>query len=139
SSWPHEGVDFTGKRVGVIGTGSSGIQSIPLIAAQASQLTVFQRTANFSVPAQNGPPPADREALLAADREAYRTAAKYTLAGVPIPPGETSAFAYTPEEQRARLDAAWDAGELLRIGQVFADQATNVAANDVVCEYVRSR
>ena len=54
STWPHEGVDFTGKRVAVIGTGSSGIQSIPLIAAQAAQLTVFQRTPNFSVPAHNG-------------------------------------------------------------------------------------
>ena len=58
SRWPHEDVDFTGKRVAVIGTGSSGIQSIPLIAAQAAQLTVFQRTANFSIPARNGPPSA---------------------------------------------------------------------------------
>ena len=55
SRWPHEGVDFTGKRVAVIGTGSSGIQSIPLIAEQAAQLTVFQRTPNFSMPAHNGP------------------------------------------------------------------------------------
>ena len=60
SRWPHEGVDFTGKRVAVIGTGSSGIQSIPLIAEQAAELTVFQRTPNFSVPAHNGPAPADR-------------------------------------------------------------------------------
>ena len=58
--WPHEGVDFTGKRVGVIGTGSSGIQSIPLIAEQAAQLTVFQRTPNFSFPAWNGPIPANK-------------------------------------------------------------------------------
>jgi len=57
SRWPHEGVDFTGKRVGVIGTGSSGIQSIPIIASQADQLTVFQRTPNFSIPAGNGPIP----------------------------------------------------------------------------------
>ena len=53
--WPHEGVDFTGKKVAVIGTGSSGIQSIPVIAQQAAELTVFQRTPNFSVPAWNGP------------------------------------------------------------------------------------
>jgi cyclohexanone monooxygenase len=51
--WPHEEVDFTGQRVGVIGTGSSAIQSVPVIAEQASQLTVFQRTANFSIPARN--------------------------------------------------------------------------------------
>ncbi len=53
--WPHEGVDFTGKRVAVVGTGSSGIQSIPIIAEQAAELTVFQRTPNFSAPAWNGP------------------------------------------------------------------------------------
>ena len=58
--WPHEGVDLAGKRVAVIGTGSSGIQSIPLIAEQAAQLTVFQRTPNFALPAHNGPAPADR-------------------------------------------------------------------------------
>jgi len=57
--WPHEGVDFTGQKVAVIGTGSSGIQSIPVIARQASQLYVFQRTPNFSLPAQNGPLPAE--------------------------------------------------------------------------------
>jgi|GEM_PF-2821976 len=55
STWPHDGVDFTGKRVAVIGTGSSAVQSIPLIAAEADQLTVFQRTPNFSIPARNGP------------------------------------------------------------------------------------
>ncbi|HMC69762.1 MAG TPA: NAD(P)/FAD-dependent oxidoreductase, partial [Mycobacteriales bacterium] len=72
STWPHEGVDFTGKRVAVIGTGSSGIQSIPIIAQEAAQLTVFQRTANFSIPAGNGPAPADRVAQLATDRASYR-------------------------------------------------------------------
>ena len=139
SSWPHEGVDFTGKRVAVIGTGSSGIQSIPLIAKQASQLTVFQRTANFSVPAQNGPAPADRVARLAEDRDAYRQEGKYSLAGVVIPRPELPASAFSPEEQKELLDAAWDAGELLRIGGVFADQGSNLAANDIVCEYVRNR
>nr|WP_294512457.1 NAD(P)/FAD-dependent oxidoreductase [uncultured Rhodopila sp.] len=57
--WPHEGVDFTGKRVGIIGTGSSAIQAIPVIAAQAAHLTVFQRTPNYTVPARNGPMAAD--------------------------------------------------------------------------------
>ena len=65
--WPHEGVDFTGKRVAVIGTGSSAIQSIPLIARQASRLTVFQRTASFSVPAHNGPIDRRRERAIKAD------------------------------------------------------------------------
>jgi len=69
--WPHEGVDFTGKRVAVIGTGSSGIQSIPIIAEQAKELVVFQRTPNFSMPAHNGPPPQYRVDRLNADRAAY--------------------------------------------------------------------
>src|SRR5215217_2536610 len=81
--WPHEGVDFTGLRVGVIGTGSSAIQSIPMIAQQAAQLTVFQRTPNFSIPAHHGPPSPDALAALAADRDAYRRAAKWSRGGVP--------------------------------------------------------
>ena len=88
SRWPHEGVDFTGKRVAVIGTGSSGIQSIPLIAEQASQLTVFQRTPNFSIPAHNGPAPADRLLRLSEDLDGYRFAAKYSRGGIPNEPTE---------------------------------------------------
>ena len=72
SRWPHDGVDLKGKRVAVIGTGSSAIQSIPIIAEQAAQLTVFQRTPNFALPAHNGPLPADRAAQLAQDRNGLR-------------------------------------------------------------------
>ena len=75
STWPHEGVDFTGKRVGVIGTGSSAVQSIPLMAQQAEQLTVFQRTPNFSIPARNGPIAEERLAAYKNDPAAYPTAA----------------------------------------------------------------
>ena len=57
--WPHEGVDFTGKTVGVIGTGASAVQAVPLIAKDALDLTVFQRTANYILPARNGPVPED--------------------------------------------------------------------------------
>src|SRR5580700_11452762 len=66
--WPHQPVNLAGKRVAVIGTGSSGIQSIPLIAEQASQLTVFQRTPNFALPAGNGPQPDDRKTMFESDR-----------------------------------------------------------------------
>ena len=81
--WPHDRVDFSGKRVAVVGTGSSGIQCIPLIAGEAARLTVFQRTPNFSVPARNGPPPPHRLAQLAADRDGYREAARWSRGGVP--------------------------------------------------------
>ena len=97
SRWPHEGVDFTGLRVGVIGTGSSGIQSIPIIASQASQLTVFQRTPNFSMPAGNGPIPEDKLAELRRDPAGYRAAARVSMAGVPLEPATESALAVSEE------------------------------------------
>ena len=139
SRWPHEGVDFTGKRVAVIGTGSSGIQSIPLIAEQATQMTVFQRTPNFSVPAHNGPAPADSVAALEKDRDTYRNAAKWSPGGIPAEPNQITASMCTPEEQRARFDAAIQRGGLFDILGVFADQAVNPAANGVVADLIRER
>src|SRR4051794_13902673 len=139
SRWPHEGVDFTGKRVGVIGTGSSGIQSIPLIAEQAAELTVFQRTPNFSIPAHNGPAPADSIEAIAKDRGAYREAAKLSRGGVPLEPTVTTAAMLSPEEQQERLEAAWVKGGLFDILGVFADQMVNVEANEIVAEFIRSK
>src|SRR6202041_4156897 len=86
--WPHHEVKFAGKRVAVIGTGSSGIQAIPLIAEQAAHLTVFQRTASFALPAHNGAPSADRTALLQSDRAGYREQARLSMTGVPVPPAQ---------------------------------------------------
>ena len=83
--WPHEEVKLAGKLVAVIGTGSSGIQAIPLIAEQAAHLTVFQRTPNFALPAHNGPVPADRVAFLESDHAGYREQARWSPAGVPWP------------------------------------------------------
>jgi cation diffusion facilitator CzcD-associated flavoprotein CzcO/acetyl esterase/lipase len=139
SSWPHEGVDLTGKRVAVIGTGSSGIQSIPLIAAQASQLTVFQRTPNFSLPAHNGPAPADRLASIDADSSAYRESARWSRGGVPLEVTDLTAAAASEEVRRERFDAAWDAGELFAILGVFADQGVNKESNDIVAEMIRQK
>ncbi|MET0579629.1 MAG: alpha/beta hydrolase fold domain-containing protein, partial [Ilumatobacteraceae bacterium] len=138
SRWPHEGVDFTGRRVGVIGTGSSGVQSIPIIARQASEMVVFQRTPNFSFPARNGPPSQERLDEIARDREGYRESAKRSMAGVTMPLVTEPAAAFTPEEQRARLEEGYAKGELLAIA-VFADQATNKATNDIVAEFLRDK
>ena len=137
--WPHEGVDFTGKRVAVIGTGSSGIQSIPLIAEQASELVVFQRTPNYSIPALNGPAPADRVARLAADRATYEAEAKLSTSGVPMPMPTVSALAVSQEEAFAMLEESWQRGELLAPGATFLDAGTSRAANEVVCEFMRSK
>ncbi|WP_116995687.1 flavin-containing monooxygenase [Desertimonas flava] len=139
SRWPHEGVDFTGKRVAVIGTGSSGIQSIPIIAEQASQLTVFQRTPNFSVPAHNGPVREERRQPLEADRAAYREAAKWSRGGVPIEPTMLAAWQLTDEQRRERFEQAWQEGELFSILNVFADQGVNAESNEIISEMIRER
>ena len=139
SRWPHEGVDFTGKRVAVIGTGSSGIQSIPIIAAQAKQLTVFQRTPNFSIPAGNGPVAPERLARLQADRAAYRQAAKWSRAGVPSEPTQIYGRYSPPEVHRERFEAAWQTGELIPILGVFADQILFPDSNAIVAERVREK
>ncbi len=139
SRWPHEGVDFTGKRVAVIGTGSSGIQCIPLIAQEASQLTVFQRTPNFSIPAHNGPPAADRRAALAEDRDAYRTAARNSRGGVPGDPTTVVGVTADEETRRHRFEEAWELGELFGILGVFADQAFVPASNEIVAEMLRAK
>ena len=137
--WPHEGVDFTGKRVAVIGTGSSGIQSIPLIAEQAAQVTVFQRTPNFSIPAGNGQIPAAKlEAVAAVGRDEYRRAAKWSRGGVPGEPTQITTFMVSEEERRAKYEEAWQAGELAILG-VFADVLVNPAANESLAEFVRDK
>jgi cation diffusion facilitator CzcD-associated flavoprotein CzcO len=139
STWPHAGVDFTGKQVAVIGTGSSAIQSIPIIAAQASHTTVFQRTPNFSVPAHNGAPPADRLAALASDRNAYRESARWSRGGVPMPPNDVTGVTATAEVTRARFESAWEKGELFEILGVLADQSTNLASNAIVANMIREK
>src|SRR5690606_3054979 len=116
--------------VAVIGTGSSGIQSIPLIAEQASQLTVFQRTPNFSVPAHNGAVRPEKRAPLEADRDAYREAAKWSRGGIPQEVNEITGVGASEEVRRARFEAAWEAGELFEILGVFADQGVNPKSNE---------
>jgi len=139
SRWPHEGVDFTGKRVAVIGTGSSGVQSIPLIAREAKHLTVFQRTANFAIPAGNGPVRPERRAALDADPAAYRKAAKLSRVGVPTTPTMVMAMYSTPDVHRERFEAMWASGELADLANVFADQVVSAEANEIICEMVREK
>jgi cation diffusion facilitator CzcD-associated flavoprotein CzcO/acetyl esterase/lipase len=137
--WPHDPVDFSGKNVAVVGTGSSGIQCIPLIAAEAARLTVFQRTPNFSVPARNGPPPADRVAQLAADRAGYRAAARWSRGGVPRELTDVSGVTAPELLRRERFEDAWQAGELFAILGVFSDQGVNAVSNSRVAEMIREK
>ena len=138
--WPHEEVKLAGKRVAVIGTGSSGIQAIPLIAEQAAHLTVFQRTPNFALPAHNGPAPADRAALLEGDRATYREQARWSMAGVPWPQQTAVSWQLSDAERRERFEQAWAAGDLVYIlTQLWADQGVDVDGNALVCELVREK
>jgi cation diffusion facilitator CzcD-associated flavoprotein CzcO/acetyl esterase/lipase len=139
SSWPHEGVDFTGKRVAVIGTGSSGVQSIPIIAEQAAALTVFQRTPNFSIPAHNGDLPQDRLAHVLADEDAYRQSARLSLGGIPMERNRTPTFSVPDADRREVYQQIWDAGELIPILNVFGDVLSNRAANEELGEFVRGK
>ncbi len=139
SRWPHEGVDFTGKRVAVIGTGSSAIQSIPIIAQQATQLTVFQRTPNFSIPAYNGSIPTDKIEALTRDRAQYRQEAKLSGAGVPMAASETSALMVSDEERNAVYEAAWQRSGIIEVLGTFSDHLANPVANEYLCEFVRNK
>ena len=138
--WPHQPVDFTGKRVAVIGTGSSAIQSIPIIARQAASLTVFQRTANFSIPAYNAPLDPAHEAAIKAEYPAFRARNSQMMAGFgsSLPRNEAPALAATPEERRRRFDERWNRGGLGFTG-AFNDLMTSREANDLAAEYVRER
>ena len=139
-NWPHVPVDFSGKRVGVIGTGSSGIQSIPLIAEQAEQLYVFQRTPNYSVPAQNGPMNPDLQSRLKARYPDFRQQNKQMMIGwgARHPRNDGFVFDMPPEEREQQFERHWQLGGLLFIG-AFGDLVVDEEANEQACEFVRRK
>jgi cation diffusion facilitator CzcD-associated flavoprotein CzcO/acetyl esterase/lipase len=138
--WPHDGVNLAGKRVAVIGTGSSGIQSIPLIAEQAAHLTVFQRTPSFALPAHNGPAPDDRKTYFEADRAAYREQARWSLAGVPYPQEMAVSWQLSDAERRERFEKAWAAGDLVHIlTQLWADQGVDFDGNALIGKLIHEK
>ena len=137
-SWPHEGVDFSGKSVGVVGTGSSGIQAIPVIAGQARHLYVFQRTPNFSLPARNGPLDPEQVRELKARYVEYRQEIRYSRGGSGVPAPTQSALEVTPEERERAYEASWARGGI-GFGSTFTEMTINKAANDIAAEFVRSK
>ncbi len=138
--WPQEGVDFTGQRVAVIGTGSSGVQMIPLVAAQADQLTVFQRTANFSLPARNAPLDPARERAHKEQYEARRRAALDTPFGIAGHPAPTKAAWEVSEEERERaFEAKWAEGGSISFLYSYTDLLVNKESNDTAAEFVRQK
>ncbi|MFQ3200157.1 MAG: cation diffusion facilitator CzcD-associated flavoprotein CzcO/acetyl esterase/lipase [Zhongshania sp.] len=139
NSWPHSGVDFSGKRVAVIGTGSSGIQAIPLIASQADQLTVFQRTPNFSVPAHNGPIADLRLAAYRQDPAAYREEARHSGIGVPTKPADVSALEVSSQERETTYEEVWQRGELAHLLEPYNDLRISADANDTIRCFIHNK
>ncbi len=137
--WPHEGVDFAGKRVGIIGTGSSGIQSIPVIAAQAAHLTVFQRTPNFTVPARNGPMSETFQREVKANYAEITRKTRESATGMPFDLAEKSALEVTSEERQRRYGELWDIGGFGFLFCSYNDLILNKDANDTAADYVRAR
>ncbi|QYL19617.1 flavin-containing monooxygenase [Mycolicibacterium pallens] len=127
--WPHAGVNFTGKRVAVIGTGSSGVQSIPIIADQAEQLYVFQRTPNYSVPAGNRPLTADEIADIKANYTQRRERSWRSGGGSPHVAHPKLTMEASPEERRAAFEKRWELGGVL-FSKTFTDQMVSLEAND---------
>jgi cyclohexanone monooxygenase len=138
-AWPKEGYDLSGKRVAVIGTGSSGIQAIPVIAQEAAHLAVFQRTANFTLPAVNRPIDPDYEAKVRADYLGHRRTILQNKAASVKQTIADSAFDLSDEEREAAYEAKWQRGGAGGIPILFADSLTNLASNEQAAEFVRRK
>jgi cyclohexanone monooxygenase len=136
--WPHEPVGFGGQRVGVVGTGSSAIQAIPVIAEQAAQLTVFQRTPNFSIPSRNAAMDEPYEQGWKGDYAARRQAARLMRTGILYDLNPQSALEASPEEREAEFERRWAAGGTAFMAS-FSDLLLDKAANDTAAEFVRRK
>ncbi len=137
-NWPHAGVDLTGLRVGVIGTGSSAIQAIPVIAAQAEHLTVFQRTPNFSIPTRNRPMDETYEQSWKQDYPARRAVARTLRTGVMTEVNDMSALAASEADRQRIYEERWQLGGTSFMA-AFNDLSMNKASNDTAAEFVRGK
>lgn len=139
ADWPREGADFTGQRVGVIGTGSSAVQCIPIIAQQAAQLTVFQRTPTFCLPAANRLLTRNEISETKANYPTLRKAERNSRAGIPAEAPTQSALEVSEADRRARFEHCWRNGGFLLMLISYTDIMLDKEANDTVCEFVREK
>ncbi len=137
--WPADGVDFGGKRVGIVGTGSTAIQALPQIARQAAGVYVFQRTPNYSMPARNRPLPAEELRAVLRGYTERRRAAERSDAGVPVAPPERSALEVTAEERLRMYEAGWQRGGINALSYAFTDFFTDERANRTAQEFAREK
>ena len=138
--WPHEKLDFTSKKVAIIGTGSSAVQSIPVIAEEAKNLTVFQRSPNYTIPANNRPLTEKELSNAKSSYDQIREKAKYTRAGIGYNQfEERKLLDLSSEEIKKELNNRWKIGgqEIFTAG--FTDVGVNVEANKIVADFVKSK
>ena len=136
--WPHEDVDFTGQRIAVVGTGSSGIQAIPVLAAQADHVTVFQRTPNYSLPSQNGPMTEEYARQWKENYPALREEQRYTIKGSIRDLNDVPAYSVSAEERQAVYEKRWQIGGTGFLG-AFNDLIVDREANETAAEFVRNK
>ena len=139
AEWPSGGFDFTGKRVGVVGTGSSGIQAIPIIARQAEHLHVFQRTPNYSMPARNAALDSSYVEEVLEDYESRRDLCRWSDAGTPFPPAQKGALEVSDDERQEMYARGWQRGGINSLSYAFTDFFTSEEANATAQEFVRAR
>lgn len=138
AKWPHEPVSFEGKRVGLIGTGSTGIQIVPEVAKTARELVVFQRTPSFTMPMRNVPLDPDYVAEIKRNYAGIRQAARNSAIGGVRPQSTRPFFSVTPAQRQTLMQDSWNQGGLALLG-TFSDILTNPAANDELADFVRSK
>jgi cation diffusion facilitator CzcD-associated flavoprotein CzcO len=136
AAWPHEGVDFSGMRVGIVGTGASAVQAIPRIAKQAGRLTVFQRTANWVLPARNAATTAEFNEWVKSHYDEIRDTCLNSAGGVPFAPPRKSALEVSDDERRLTYEALWKTGGM-RFFAAFTDLFTSPEANETAQAFVR--
>ncbi len=137
-NWPKDGIDVAGKRVGVIGTGSSGIQVAPMLAREAGELFVFQRSPAFSVPSQNKPLDAAEQKAIKARYADFRAEAKRSRAGILYGLGEGSALDADAALLKEEFEKRWQAGGL-GFTAAFHDLFDTVEANGTAADFVRDK
>ncbi|MFO0690134.1 MAG: NAD(P)/FAD-dependent oxidoreductase [Myxococcota bacterium] len=139
SRWPREKVDFAGKRVGIIGTGSTGVQLIPQLAKECTHLTVFQRTPNYCSPLRNAPIPAERMRAIKAGYDAIFETCRSNIGGFVHSPDPRGTFEVTDAERRSFYEAIWSQPGFVKWFGNFRDLMTDRDANEAYCEFVRSK
>jgi cation diffusion facilitator CzcD-associated flavoprotein CzcO len=141
AQWPHDGLNLSGLRVAVVGTGASAVQSIPVIADSAAEVTVFQRTPAYSVPAHNRALTDSERAELKARYRVFRQQQRESVFGdpSPFPPAVRPAREVTSEERTCTFEERWQYGNVIALMSAYTDLALDLAANDTAAEFVRSK